>query len=135
MNKQTIMTSVKALAACLVTASVLLFAFALVSLRSDDPCKNLTLYAYVAILVSAAIGGVMCTGADNKMIASLIFSGGFVLLSVTAGAMAGEIFTKPIYTLVCYLLVFIIPAAVALRSSGNKRRKNKSRKKFLRSRK
>ena len=135
MNKQTISTSIKALTASLVTAAVLLFVFAFAALKTEDPSKNLELFAYVAILISAAVGGIFCTGSENRMISSVMFSFGFVLILIIAGSMMGEIFRKPVYSLICCLLIFVIPAAIILRSSGAKKKKNKSRKKFMRSRK
>ena len=134
MNKSTLISSVKALAAAILTASLLLFVFAFVALKADDPMKNIPLFAYITIPVSAAVGGVFCTRSDDKLLCALLFAAEFVVVMLTAGAVCGELFGNPLFSVISYLIIFLIPLAIALRSGSSGKRKNRSRKKYLRSR-
>ena len=134
MNKQLIITVLKALAAATLTALLLIFAFSFIALRSADPGKNLALYAYITIPLSAAAGGIVCTKADNRTFCAVVFSSCWVILSLFTGLILGNIFTKPLFSLASYAIVYLIPLAIAGRFSSGKKKKNNSRKKFLRSR-
>ena len=133
MNKQLLITSLKALTAAVLSAAVLLFVFAFAALRSDDPGKNLALFAYITIPVSAAVGGVFCTKSDNRRLSALLFSAEYILISLVFGCMFGTVFKNPLFTCACYFIIFLIPYLISSGSNA-KKKKSKARKKYLKTR-
>lgn len=74
MNFKTFISSLKGLAIAFFTAALLLFAFALFLVRSDDPMKMLALFAYAAMFVGGFAGGytaVRFNGSDGIVCGAL----------------------------------------------------------------
>lgn len=115
----------------MVTVISVVFAFALcmimsaVSMASDDPTKNLTLYGEICFGASMCFCGFLGakTAAENRF-ASGIISGGMMLILVIAASIVfgGESFVKEA---IIAVLGFITSAAGAALGSRETRRKHK----------
>lgn len=65
MDTKALLNSLKSLAAAFLLAALLVFSFNFIALRGDDPSKNLSLFAYAALFLSAFAGGIL-TSRLNK---------------------------------------------------------------------
>ena len=103
---------------------VLSFVFALVAGKLTDPTKNLAIFSFAALLISAAAGGIFSARiSEGKLSFSLLSSAAvlLIMLIVCIIANGGKIPASAFMNYGCYMGVYLLSSLLG-KGSGKRRR-------------
>lgn len=103
---------------------VLSFVFALVAGKLTDPTKNLAIFSFAAMLISAAAGGIFSARiSEGKLSFSLLSSVAVILIMLIVCIIAngGKIPASAFMNYGCYMGVYLL-ASLLVKGSSKRRR-------------
>lgn len=115
------------------SALALLCLFAFIGLKADDPARNLTLYANIALFLGAFLGGgVSARGADSPLITALVCGGGCAVLVLLPSVVFSQWGADSLLRLALTVAASVLGAVVLRNREGaSKRRQSVKRRRAV----
>lgn len=102
----------------------LLCLFAFIGLGSDDPARNLTLYANIALFLGVFLGGgISARGTDSPLINALICGGGCAVLVLLPSIVFSQWGADSLLRLVLTVAASLLGAVVLRSREGSTKRR------------